>query len=100
MIFIYLLSTFLIVGFVLAALLPERARWLLESLGLWETVQSIDGAMMQRWMRWLGQLLVLMALILAISVMAGYHPKIWFMPAVQALFFGSILWWLGKPARN
>lgn len=100
MIFIYVLSTLLIVGFVLAALMPERARWLLESLGWWEKVQAIDGAMMQRWMRWLGQFLILMALILAISVIAGYHPKIWFVPAVQAFFFGSILWWLGKPARH
>lgn len=100
MIFIYALSTLLILGFVLAALMPNRARWLLELLGWWEKVQAIDGTIMQRWMRWLGQFMVLIALILAVLVVAGYYSKLWFVPALQAFFFGGILWWLGKPARH
>jgi hypothetical protein len=100
MLLIYILSTVLIVGFVLAALLPERARWVLESLGLWEWVQAIDGATLHRWIRWLGQFLLLSAAVLSGAILAGYYTNFWFVPAAQAALFGGILWWLGKPSSK
>ncbi|MGB3916711.1 MAG: hypothetical protein WBL07_04660 [Thiothrix litoralis] len=100
MFFIYLLSTLLILSIVLSALMPERARWVLEKLGLWDKVRAIDGNMMQRWMRGLGQFMLLLAVILTGSVVLGQHPAIWYVPAAQAAFFGVILWFFGKSPKH
>lgn len=99
MLLVYIINTVLIVGFVWAALMPDHARWLLEILGLWDKVQAIDGKKMHQWLRWLGQFMLLLAAVLAGSVMAGQHSSLWYIPAVQAAFFGIILWFLGKPPK-
>jgi hypothetical protein len=93
---LHLFSVVLIVIFVLVALMPQRARYVLEFLGLCPLIAAIDGKRLQAMIRWLGQFILLMALVMLLSIWFGYNNTSWYIPVVQATFFGGILVWIAS----
>lgn len=92
---IYVINTFIALGVVYAAIDPAGCQNLLERLGLWPLVERLDQRGMRPILAFIGKLLVLAGVLLAISVMLGRHSAAWLLPAGQSVFFGVIAWLVG-----
>lgn len=97
---IYVLSSLFVIAVVLAVWLPGPTRLLLEFLGLWDFVNSIKGPQLMKILRVLGQVLLVIAALLIYGVIKGRLNSLWLLPALQAIFFGIALWFIGHPTRE
>ena len=89
---IYVINTFIALGVVYAAIDPAGCQSLLERLGLWPLVERLDQHGMRHILAFIGKLLVLAGVLLAVSVMLGRHSTSWLLPSGQSVFFGVIAW--------
>ncbi len=100
MIWLYVINTCFAVGIVLAVLFPRQTQRLLRMLGLWNLVSSVDTIRFQKIMQSLAIFLMVAAVALFASILAGGHPLDWALPASEGLFFGLALvvlaHWSGK----
>lgn len=97
---IYVLSSLFVIAVVLAALLPERTQFLLEYLGLWEYFNSIKGPQLNKILRTIGQMLLVIAAALIYGVIKKGLNTMWLLPALQGIVFGVILWFVGFSSKG
>lgn len=89
---VYVLNTIIALCVAYAAIDPAGCRNTLERLGLWPLIERLQEHGMRRILGFVGRLLMLAGLLLAVSVMLGHHSSAWLLPAGQSAFFGLIAW--------
>lgn len=89
---IYVINTIIALCVAYAAIDPGGCRDTLERLGLWPLVERLDQLGMRRLLGFVGKLLTLAGLLLAVSVILGHHSTAWLLPAGQFAFFGFVAW--------
>lgn len=82
---------------VFAALMPDKARNLLDSVGLRTYFERLGA---QRLLRISGKFLLALAAGMALSAWTGHLSKGWFIPAAQIAFFGLILWFIARRVKK
>ncbi|MEJ2479294.1 MAG: hypothetical protein P8Y78_03785 [Acidihalobacter sp.] len=89
---VYVINTIIALCVAYAAIDPAGCRHTLERLGLWPLIERMEQQGMRRMLGFIGKLLMLAGLLLAVSVMLGHHSSAWLLPAGQSAFFGLIAW--------
>jgi len=96
---VYVINTIIALCVAYAAIDPAGCRSTLERLGLWPLIERLDQQGMRRLLSFVGKLLMLAGLLLAVSVILGHHGTAWLLPAGQSVFFGLVAW-LGAELGN
>ncbi|MEJ2631440.1 MAG: hypothetical protein P8011_07475 [Acidihalobacter sp.] len=89
---VYVVNTIIALCIAYAAIDPTGCRHTLERLGLWPLIERMEQHGMRRILSFVGRLLMLAGLLLAVSVMLGHHSSAWLLPAGESAFFGLISW--------
>ena len=97
---IYVVNTVIALCVAYAAIDPAGCRNTLERLGLWPLIERLDRHGMRRLLGFVGKLLTLAGVLLAISVMLGHHSTAWLLPAGQFAFFGFVAWLVSALGEN
>ena len=97
---IYVVNTVIALCVAYAAIDPAGCRNMLERLGLWPLIERLDQHGMRRLLGFVGKLLTLAGVLLAVSVMLGHHSTAWLLPAGQFAFFGFVAWLVSALGGN